>query len=164
MVDGPAADVTPVCRASGATPRTPNDYNACMDDPTPNSTPPAGRTPAPQRPRRRYKLTRRQKLKGRTTVELVYKTGRRRLHHPLLVHIRRREDEGPSRLGISIGRRCGNAVQRNRIKRLLREAYRAQQHELPEGRDFLLIVRPHACLTLAEYKERLRQLLGGTGV
>lgn len=140
----------------------PNDYNTVMDELTPQPKPPGSRDPGLQR--RRYRLTYRQKLKGRTTVELVYKTGRRRQHHPLLVHILRRPDEGPSRLGISIGRRCGNAVARNRIKRLLREAYRLQQHELPEGRDFLVIVRPHACFTLAEYGKRLRELLGGAGV
>lgn len=40
-------------------------------------------------------------------------------------------DVGFARLGITVSRRVGNAVARNRWKRLLREAFRLSQHELP---------------------------------
>ena len=46
----------------------------------------------------------------------------------------------PSRIGITIPKKTGNAVIRNRWKRLIREAYRMQQHALPTGYDF--VVRP----------------------
>lgn len=45
-----------------------------------------------------------------------------------------------SRLGISAGRRLGNAVVRNRWKRLIREAFRKQRLQLPSGFDF--VARP----------------------
>ena len=45
-----------------------------------------------------------------------------------------------SRLGLSVSRKVGNAVQRNRWKRLIREAFRTQQDKLPAGLD--LVVRP----------------------
>ncbi len=107
----------------------------------------------------RLGFCRSQRLKGRTTVDRVYRQGRRRMAHPLAARVLRREDQGLSRLGMSIGRKCGNAVQRNLIKRRLREAYRALQQELPHGTDFLILVRPHAALPLNRYKELLRQLL-----
>ncbi len=59
---------------------------------------------------------------------------------------------GHARLGISIGRRVGTAPKRNRIKRLLRESFRLMQHDLPRGYDFVIVVRPHAPLMLADYQ------------
>lgn len=62
------------------------------------------------------------------------------------------------RLGISIGRKAGNAVTRNRIKRLLRQAFRLAQHDLPSGYDLIIVVRPHAVLPPADYQHLLLDL------
>jgi RNase P protein component len=50
-------------------------------------------------------------------------------------------DLGRRRLGLSVGKKLGGAVVRNRYKRVLREAFRLSQHELPEGYDYILIPR-----------------------
>ena len=60
-----------------------------------------------------------------------------------------------NRLGCSVSRRVGTAVKRNRIKRLLREAYRLDQHELPRSYDLVVIVHPHDTLSLDEYRTML---------
>jgi len=46
-----------------------------------------------------------------------------------------------SRIGLSVSRKVGGAVVRNRYKRLYREAFRLTQHQLPSGLDFVLIPR-----------------------
>jgi ribonuclease P protein component len=52
------------------------------------------------------------------------------------------EDEQEDvRLGVSVGRRVGGAVERNRVKRVLREAFWALDDELPEGHDFVIVAR-----------------------
>ncbi len=61
------------------------------------------------------------------------------------------------RLGLSIGRKVGGAVVRNRFKRLLREAFRHAGAALPAGLDLVVVVRPHAERPLAEYGGRLRE-------
>jgi ribonuclease P protein component len=65
---------------------------------------------------------------------------------------------GHPRLGISIGRKAGIAVRRNRIKRLLRESFRLSQHDLPPY-DLVVVVRPHEPLALRQYQDLLRNLV-----
>ncbi len=60
-----------------------------------------------------------------------------------------------ARLGLSIGSRVGNAVRRNRVKRLVREAFRLSYAQLPTGVDFVISARAHDDRPLNEYKAAL---------
>ena len=70
----------------------------------------------------------------------------------------RLNDTPDSRIGLSVSRKVGNAVCRNRWKRLLREAFRLSREKLPEGLDFIVIPRENATPELEPLKKSLVDL------
>ena len=79
-----------------------------------------------------------------------------------------RGDNGPARLGLAVGRRAGNAVARNRIKRVVRAAFRQQPGLFPDGID-LVVVPSHSgramryddvAASLRQLARRVRQRMG----
>jgi ribonuclease P protein component len=75
----------------------------------------------------------------------------------LVMHFARGEVAG-TRLGLVVSRRCGNAVVRNRWKRMLREAFRLVLPELPGGLDLVVLPRSREVPSLAGLQESLRSL------
>jgi ribonuclease P protein component len=63
------------------------------------------------------------------------------------------------RLGLSVSRKMGGAVQRNRLRRLYREAFRLTRHEMPVGLDLILIPRRQEPPSLTELKQSLPRLV-----
>lgn len=94
---------------------------------------PAGRFPKAQRIRRRREF-REVQSRGRRV---------RTAHFILLLYARspREPDDGAARLGIIASRKIGNAVRRNRAKRLVREAFRATRDLMQPEIDLVVIVR-----------------------
>jgi len=60
-------------------------------------------------------------------------------------------DKGIARIGLSVPGKVGTNVKRNRIKRLIREAFRLNRGSFPAGLDIVVGVHPHDEKTLDEY-------------
>lgn len=65
-----------------------------------------------------------------------------------------------TRLGLTVGKNRGGAVERNRIKRLLREFFRRSKDKLPSSRDFIIVaLKGSDPLTYRQVLEELTPLL-----
>jgi ribonuclease P protein component len=112
----------------------------------------------------------RRRLSRSGEFERVYREGRSHAGRHLILYAfpRASEADGP-RLGISVGRRVGGAVERNRVKRMLRESFWECAAPLPETHDFVVVARPEAAQLAAEkgeigLREALRELLEEAGL
>jgi ribonuclease P protein component len=89
-------------------------------------------------------VQRRHRLSRSKDFDAVYRHGTSVSTRYLTLHWfpRDEETEGESRLGLAVPRSVGSAVTRNRVKRLLREAWRSLLEDVPAGRDYVLVARP----------------------
>jgi ribonuclease P protein component len=103
----------------------------------------AGRPSGGRSPKRR-------RLSRSAEFERVYRQGRSKSNRFLVLYAFPRGGEEPEadspgpRLGLSVSRRVGGAVDRTRVKRVLREAFWAEAERLPAGSDYVVVARPDA--------------------
>lgn len=93
----------------------------------------------------------RRRLSRSAEFERVYRQGRSKGNRFFVLYAFPRTDDPPAgpdlaeaRLGLSVSRKVGNAVERARVKRCLREAFWAESERLPEGSDYVVVARPDA--------------------
>src|SRR3954454_6235308 len=89
---------------------------------------------------------RRRRLSRSAEFERVYRQGRSKGNRFLVLYAFAREapaDDGP-RLGLSVSRKVGGAVERSRVKRTLREAFWQEAQRLPADADYVVVARPDA--------------------
>ncbi len=94
----------------------------------------------------------------------VYKSGDVFKNKYLVIRRLKKENSGKSRIGYSVGKRLGTAVERNRIKRLLKEAYRQKEKEVKQGYDLVIIARrPIKGKSFLETQDALLNILHKAG-
>jgi ribonuclease P protein component len=89
-------------------------------------------------------VQRRHRLSRSRDFDAVYRQGASVSTRYLTLHWFARDDDqlGEPRLGLAVPRSVGSAVVRNRVKRVLREAWSKRLPEVPPGKDYVLVARP----------------------
>ncbi|MBS1869815.1 MAG: ribonuclease P protein component [Actinobacteria bacterium] len=95
--------------------------------------------------------SKRGRLSRSAEFDRVFRQGRSHGNRVLVLYGFPRPDASQSaaapvepRLGLSVSRRVGGAVERNHVKRLLREAFEREAERLPAGHDIVVVARPEA--------------------
>ena len=102
------------------------------------------------------------RLSRSADFDRVFRHGRSHGSRELVLYVFPREGEGPPRLGLSVSRKVGGAVQRNRVKRLLREAFSLEGQALPAGTDAVVVARAEVRgLAEREGLDGVRSVLAG---
>jgi ribonuclease P protein component len=109
------------------------------------------------------------RLSRSAEFERVYRQGRSVSNRHLVLYSFPNESVDRPRLGLSVSRKVGGAVERNHVKRLLREAFEGVQAELSDGHDIVVVARPEARELaerdgLAGIGDALGELLGQAGL
>jgi ribonuclease P protein component len=87
---------------------------------------------------------RRGRLSRSAEFERVYRQGRAISNRHLVLYSFANPSVKRPRLGLSVSRKVGGAVERNRVKRLLREAFAQAEADLGAGQDIVVVARPEA--------------------
>jgi len=100
-------------------------------------------------------MPKRRRLSRSGEFDRVYRDGSSHATRYLVLYTfpRKEEERDEIRLGVSVNRKVGGAVERNRVKRVLREAFWSLADRLPARHDFVIVAR-------AEIKELIER--GGT--
>ena len=88
---------------------------------------------------KRFSFPKKKRLISNSQFKAVMARGMRQSNGVLMLYMAQ-NDLGYSRLGVSVGKSYGNAVVRNRLKRLMREAFRQNQEHIPAGFDYVLMI------------------------
>ncbi len=98
-----------------------------------------------------------ERIRKRQDYLRIYEQGVR-IHSKRFTVILLENQQGIRRLGITVGKKTGNAVQRNRIKRILREFFRLNKSRLPASQDIVILSKKG--ISPLTYGEVCTELLG----
>ena len=105
-------------------------------------------------------MNKRQRIKKNEEFQKVFKKGKSFANRQFVIYGLKKEDQTEFRIGLSVGKKVGNAVTRNQIKRYIRQTFLELKDDVRQDMDYVIIARnPAAKLDFHETKKSLEHVL-----
>ena len=105
-------------------------------------------------------MNKRQRIKKDNEFQRVFKEGKSFANRQFIVYCYKKEGQDQFRIGLSVSKKVGNAVVRNRIKRYIRQAFLEMKDDVQNDRDYIIIARHQAAtIDFHETKKSLQHVL-----
>lgn len=105
-------------------------------------------------------MNKHQRVKKNAEFQKIFKRGKSFANRQFVVYCFEKEGQEDFRLGLSVSKKIGNAVTRNRIKRYIRQAFLEMKDELKPNMDYVIIARHQAAtMDFHESKKSLQHVL-----
>src|SRR5699024_6726183 len=100
------------------------------------------------------------RVKENSEFQKILRTGKSFANRELVIYYKEKRPQHHFRFGVSVGKKIGNAVTRNKIKRHIREAFKEMQHDIKSDIDMIIIARkPTVQMNTSQIKKSLSHLL-----
>ncbi|MGG3448829.1 MULTISPECIES: ribonuclease P protein component [Bacillaceae] len=100
------------------------------------------------------------RIKKNDDFQMVFSKGKSFANRQFVVYMHEKKQNVPFRIGLSVSKKVGNAVVRNRIKRYIRQSFMDLKTDVSPGYEFIIIARkPAADMTCNEVKSSLMHVL-----
>ncbi|MBS2971106.1 ribonuclease P protein component [Metabacillus sp. KIGAM252] len=104
-------------------------------------------------------MKKKNRIKKNEDFQQVFRKGKSIANRQFVIYTLHREEEKEFRLGLSVSKKIGNAVTRNRVKRLVKQIFLEEKDFLSTGKDYIVIARkPAAELNYEEVRNSLFHL------
>jgi ribonuclease P protein component len=105
-------------------------------------------------------MNKHQRIKKNAEFQKIFKRGKSFANRQFVVYCLAKEGQVDFRIGLSVSKKIGNAVTRNRIKRYIRQAFLEMKEEINPNMDYVIIARHQAAsLDFHESKKNLQHVL-----
>lgn len=105
-------------------------------------------------------MNKRQRIKKNEEFQTVFKNGKSFANRQFVVYVFKKDQQPEFRIGLSVSKKIGNAVTRNRIKRYLRQSFLELKDRVKSDMDYVIVARHQAAqIDFHETKKSIEHVL-----